>query len=141
MLNKKIFLGLAVLAALSGCGKSFDGHYEGYETQSGAAATMYYGAANQATMDLKQDGDIVSLKLNNEWILLNFPLKKEKHTIIIPLKKPENQLMLFAENLGSIPPNTAAISINDNSTVKTFILNSDMKSSESIKIFFSDNNK
>ena len=86
----------------------------------------------------KQDGDIVSLKLNNEWILLNFPLKKEKHTITIPLKKPENQLMLFAENLGSIPPNTAAISINDNSTVKTFILNSDMKSSESIKIFYKD---
>lgn len=82
----------------------------------------------------KEDGDVVSLKLNNDWILTNFPLKKEKHTIQLSLKKQVNTLLLFAENLGSIPPNTAAISINDNVLVKTFILNSDMKSSEAIKI-------
>jgi hypothetical protein len=82
----------------------------------------------------KEDGDIISLKLNDTWILTNFLLKKEKHTIEIELKKKDNQLLLFAENLGSIPPNTAAISIHDGSTEKTYILNSDLNKSETIKM-------
>lgn len=89
----------------------------------------------------KQDGDIISLKFNDTWILSNFLLKKEKYTIELELKTKDNQLLMFAENLGSIPPNTAAISIDDNILVRTFMLNSDMSKSESIKIFFSDNNK
>jgi hypothetical protein len=43
-------------------------------------------------------------------------------------------LLLFAENLGSIPPNTAAVSIDDNDLIRTFILNSDMSKSETVKI-------
>ena len=82
----------------------------------------------------KQDGDIISLKFNDTWILNNFLLKKEKYTIKLELKQKDNQLLLFAENLGSIPPNTAAISIDDNEYVRTFILNSDMTKSESVKI-------
>jgi hypothetical protein len=82
----------------------------------------------------KQDSDIISLKFNDTWILNNFLLKKEKYTIHLELKQKENQLLLFAENLGSIPPNTAAISIDDNELVRTFILNSDMSKSETVKI-------
>lgn len=82
----------------------------------------------------KEDGDIISLKLNNTWVLTNFLLKKEKYTLKLKLNRIENQLMLFAENLGSIPPNTAAISIDDATSVKTFILNSDMKKSEVVNI-------
>lgn len=60
MLNQKMMLGAALLAVLSGCGKGdFNGRYQGYETQTGSAATMYYGA-NQASMDLRQDGDLVT---------------------------------------------------------------------------------
>ena len=86
----------------------------------------------------KEDGDIISLKFNDKWILTNFLLKKEKHTIPITLNKKENQLLLFAENLGSIIPNTAAISIDDNILVRTFILNSDMSKSETVKIILGD---
>lgn len=82
----------------------------------------------------KEDGDIISLKFNDTWILTNFLLKKEKYTIHLELKDKNNQLLLFAENLGSIPPNTAAISIDDNVLVRTFILNSDMSKSETVKI-------
>lgn len=82
----------------------------------------------------KEDGDIISLKFNDTWILTNFLLKKEKYTIHLELKQKNNQLLLFAENLGSIPPNTAAISIDDNEYVRTFILNSDMSKSETVKI-------
>jgi hypothetical protein len=86
----------------------------------------------------KEDGDIISLKLNNTWVLTNFKLKNEKYTIPIELKKKDNQLLLFAENLGSIPPNTAAISIDDGTTARTYILNSDMSKSEMVKITLAD---
>ena len=82
----------------------------------------------------KEDGDIISLKFNDTWILTNFQLKKEKYKIPIKLTQNDNQLLLFAENLGSIPPNTAAVSIDDNDLVRTFILNSDMSKSETVKI-------
>lgn len=82
----------------------------------------------------KEDGDIISLKLNDNWILTNFSLKKEKYTIDVELRGNENQLVLFAENLGSIPPNTAAISIDDGKEEKTIILNSDLNKSERIKL-------
>jgi len=61
-------------------------------------------------------------------------LKKEKYIIHLDLKSKNNQLLLFAENLGSIPPNTAAISIDDDDLIRTFILNSDMSKSETVKI-------
>ncbi len=89
----------------------------------------------------KEDGDIISLKFNNTWILSNFLLKKEKYKIELELSNTNNQLLLYAENLGSIPPNTAAISIDDNKLIRTFILNSDMSKSETIKIILENNKK
>lgn len=86
----------------------------------------------------KEDGDIISLKFNDTWILTNFLLKKEKYTIHLDLKKKDNQLLLFAENLGSIPPNTAAVSIDDDNLIRTYILNSDMSKSEMVKITLAD---
>jgi hypothetical protein len=68
-------------------------------------------------------------------------LKKEKYKIELELKQKDNQLLMFAENLGSIPPNTAAIAIDDNVLVRTFMLNSDMSKSESVKIMFLSNKK
>lgn len=99
--------------------------------------------SNKITLEVwdnnKVDGDIISLKMNNAWILTNFLLAKEKHIIQVDLKKKENELMLFAENLGSIPPNTASVTINDGiQPPRTFILNSDMLKSEVIKIILDD---
>ncbi len=82
----------------------------------------------------KQDGDIISLKFNDTWVLSHFLLKKDKYTIHLKLKEKDNRLLLFAENLGSIPPNTAAVSIDDNEYIRTFILNSDLTKSETVKI-------
>lgn len=90
----------------------------------------------------KVDGDIISLKLNDEWILTNFELSGEKQIIPVVLKKQNNELLLFAENLGKIPPNTAAIMVEDKQHSNTFILNSDMSKSETVKIIYlGDQNK
>lgn len=83
----------------------------------------------------QEDGDIISLNLNGEWILRNFIVKKIPSEIVLNLTKGENILILHAENLGASPPNTAAISITENGErIKKVILNSDMGKSESIKI-------
>jgi hypothetical protein len=89
----------------------------------------------------KEDGDIISLKFNDTWILSNFLLKKVKYTIELKLKQKDNHILMYAENLGSITPNTAAISIDDNKLIRTFILNSDMSKSETIKILYVNDKK
>ena len=83
----------------------------------------------------KVDGDVVSLNLNGIWILKNYRLKKHPKNIIIDLPEDSNELVLFAENLGKIPPNTASISIwNGREEIKSLVLNSDKGRSEAIKI-------
>src|SRR5258708_6694384 len=59
------------------------------------------------------DGDSVSLFLNNELILEHLNLQAQPKTIWLLLNKslPVNKLLLYAENLGSIPPNTALMEI------------------------------
>jgi len=83
----------------------------------------------------KEDGDVITLRLNGQIALGNFEVKKEPHQIIIPLTEGENLIELYAENIGSIPPNTAAISIiSGGKEITTLVLKSDMKSSEAISI-------
>ena len=85
--------------------------------------------------DQKEDGDIISLNLNGEWILRNYIVKKTKGEILLDLVQGENYLILHAENLGAVPPNTAAIAIKENGKeIKSIQLNSDMGKSEAIKI-------
>ena len=85
--------------------------------------------------DDKVDGDVVSLNLNGIWILKNYRLKKQAKNIIIDLPEDSNELILYAESLGEMPPNTAAISIwNGKEKIKSLVLNSDKGRSEAIKI-------
>lgn len=83
----------------------------------------------------KVDGDVVSLNLNGVWILKNYRLKKHPKKIVIDLPEDSNELILYAENLGKMPPNTAAISIwNGKEEIKSLVLISDKGRSEAIKI-------
>jgi hypothetical protein len=80
------------------------------------------------------DGDSISLKLNDDWILTNQLLKRDKLVMKIPVTGKQSELLLLAENLGATPPNTAAITLQDATTTKTFYLQSDFKKSEVLKI-------
>ena len=83
----------------------------------------------------KEDGDIISLKLNGNLILEHLELKKQPYKITVMLAKGENTLVMKAENLGTRGNNTAAIKINDSVLPpKTVILNSDMGHSEALRI-------
>lgn len=94
--------------------------------------------AKQITVQLwdnkREDGDIISLNLNGKWILKNYRVTNARKTLQLELDQPENLLVLHAENLGKMPPNTAAISIDDGSQRKILVLNSDMGKSEALRI-------
>ena len=55
------------------------------------------------------DGDSISLYLNNKLIFTHVRLTGNAYTIMLPVKElgESNELVMVAENLGSIPPNTA----------------------------------
>ena len=82
------------------------------------------------------DGDRISLSLNGEWILRNYEIAKEKHSLDIELiQNKVNELVFFAENLGEIPPNTTAINIKYEGYNKTHIMRSNMDKSASINFY------
>jgi hypothetical protein len=79
------------------------------------------------------DGDMVSIMLNNRWILRGVKVTKTKKKLEIPLADGNNTLVLHADNLGTAPPNTAAVSFWDAEGLQTIILNSDMDNSQAIR--------
>jgi hypothetical protein len=82
------------------------------------------------------DGDIVSIYLNGEEILDNFTTSKTKKEITLHLKPGENYLVMYAVNLGRVPPNTACIEIEDGSKHKSITINSDMRRSGALEISY-----
>jgi hypothetical protein len=55
------------------------------------------------------DGDSISLFLNNKMIFTHVRLTGSAYTIMLPVKdmQLDNELVMVAENLGAIPPNTS----------------------------------
>ncbi|SEW51444.1 hypothetical protein [Chitinophaga arvensicola] len=81
-----------------------------------------------------QDGDSISLNLNGKWVVNGFPVKKEIQQIRITLQPGENILLFTADNLGSIPPNTAELKIRFGSESKVLNLSTDMKKNNEIRL-------
>ena len=86
--------------------------------------------------DEKIDGDTLSVNFNGKWILKNYHLIKDKKTLLLTLKKnQENEIIFHAENLGKQPPNTAAVQLEyDNGIKQEFNMRSDFNANGIIKI-------
>ncbi|MEO0897816.1 MAG: L-type lectin-domain containing protein [Bacteroidota bacterium] len=82
----------------------------------------------------KKDGDIVSMNLNGTWVINSVKLKYRKQDFYVRLSEEDNQLILYAHNLGKIPPNTASIAINDGIKRSVFVLTSNMGASSSVAV-------
>jgi len=80
------------------------------------------------------DGDIVSLKWGDEWLLSEYELEADKFEVPTTLTGFQQKLILYANNTGQIPPNTVAITIFDGHTTQRVQLQSDLKETESIVI-------
>ncbi len=90
--------------------------------------------------DGQVDEDTVSLLVNDKLILENYRLQKEKYELNIQLTKKHNYIVLKAENLGRIPPNTAAISISEGKYERKIELSSDYDNSDAVEVIYIGNN-
>ena len=82
------------------------------------------------------DGDVISLKLGDEWIVTEYELSAKKYIIQATLLGFSQDLVLYAHNVGMVPPNTVTITVFDGLTTQRISLESNMETSESIKIAF-----
>jgi hypothetical protein len=80
------------------------------------------------------DGDVCTLFLNGEMILKNYRVTRNKHVITVKLEKPVNYIILHAINLGSITPNTIAVSVDDGTGEQVVIVSSNLGTSGAIMI-------
>ncbi len=80
------------------------------------------------------DGDILTLFVNGKMILENYRVTRRKHETIVKLDKPTNYLILHAINLGSISPNTVAVSVDDGIKEQVVIMSSNLDKSGAIMI-------
>lgn len=83
------------------------------------------------------DGDTVSVFLNGENIILKQRLKEAatKKTIYITPGMPDSlQLVFFADNLGSIPPNTGLLTIRDGDDVYQVRFSADLQKNASVML-------
>jgi len=81
----------------------------------------------------KQDGDTISLILNDKPILVEHLLTLKHFKLKIKLEQGRtHKLVLLAHNLGKLPPNTAKVIINDGVIKKTIRLSSNMNESDII---------
>ncbi len=80
------------------------------------------------------DGDIVSVFLDGKPIILKHLLSNKPFIKVIDLdtSKNEFELSLFAENMGLIAPNTAALTITNGKQKFELVLDSDLKTNASI---------
>lgn len=90
--------------------------------------------------DGQVDEDTISLLVNDQLILENHRLQKEKYELNIQLTKKHNYIVLKAENLGRIPPNTAAISISEGKYERKIELSSDYDNSDAVEVIYIGNN-
>lgn len=79
------------------------------------------------------DKDTVSIRVGDEWILTDYEVKREKKVIQYTLKGFSSDLVMYAHNMGLIPPNTAAVEVNDGKKKYRFKMKADLSSSQSIK--------
>ncbi len=83
------------------------------------------------------DGDIITLIVNDQVLLDTFELKgpDAKQQVAVTLEfTGYNYLLLFAHNVGSIPPNTVGLSIHDGMTEQSFELEANLSTNGAYNI-------
>ena len=101
--------------------------------------------SNKIKVDLYDDGeidnDIVSVYFNKSLIVDQKSLTATAHSFTLNLEAGKiNELILYADNLGSIPPNTALMVITDGETRHEIRLSTDLKNNASVRFELKNNN-
>lgn len=81
------------------------------------------------------DGDLVSIKLNGQWILKDYMLRKKREKFRIKLAPGSaNYLILFAQSLGTNPPCTASFQFKSKTVNKKMTIKSDLGKCGAVEI-------
>lgn len=80
---------------------------------------------------LKEDGDIISVYHNRRQFIKNLPIlnKKSIHTLRLNRDTELHEIILYAENLGRIPPNTSTLKVFDGNKEHTIAIRSSKEES------------
>jgi len=102
--------------------------------------------SNKIKVELFDDGDIdndiVSLYFNKEQVVNKRPLNANGYVLNLELVPGKtNELVLYADNLGSIPPNTALMVITDGKNRYEVRLSADLKNNASVRFEFKSPNQ
>ena len=82
------------------------------------------------------DNDTITVYYNKQMILNKQRLSDRPVTVKINVsEKSENEIVMFADNLGSIPPNTAILIFEDKGVRHEVKIDSNLKSSGSVYIY------
>lgn len=108
------------------------------ERKTETIETVYYKTDSlQLTLydNGEVDGDTVSVLMNGKLIMpmQGLSTKAIKKTIYLDKNQPDSiQLLMYAENLGSIPPNTGLLVIKDGESTYEIRFSADMKKNAAI---------
>lgn len=80
------------------------------------------------------DGDIVSIFMNGQKLLSRYRVSKRKYAFRLELDKTTNFMILHADDIGEISPNTVAVSIDDGQREQMIVLSSDLEESGAVLI-------
>lgn len=86
--------------------------------------------------DAVEDGDTISLRINNKWIVQHMAVKKKPQFLTVEVDPGPNKISFIAENLGAIVPNTAVLEINDGRQRKAFFIDTDFERNNSVNIIY-----
>lgn len=85
------------------------------------------------------DGDSVSVFYNNELVLSHKKLTNQPLTLDLPVhSEGTNELVMYADNLGTIPPNTALLIVTDGKKRYEVRITSDLEKSGAIRFVHSN---
>ena len=110
-----------------------------YEKRNTSILKTIEVESNNVKIDLYDngeiDGDSISLFLNGKLLVSRKKLTTAPLTIRLPIEEleEENELVMYAENLGTIPPNTALMVVTDGSKRYEVRITSDLQKNGTIR--------
>jgi len=116
-----------------------------YESRVTKEARVLEVSSNKIKVEIFDDGevdnDIVSVYFNKDIVIDNKVLTSKAYTLNLDLVAGKtNELVLYADNLGDIPPNTALMVITDGSNRYEVRLAADLKNNASVRFELRNNN-
>ncbi len=115
-----------------------------FEKRSTGDKRVIQVKSDKIKVDLYDDGeidnDIVSVYFNKSLVVEKRSLTTNAHSFTLNLVPGKtNELVLFADNLGSLPPNTALMIITEGGTRHEIRLSADLKNNASVKFELKNN--